>query len=128
MTTYFVSRHVGARQWLARRGVRVDCQIDHLDVADVAPGDTVIGTLPVSLAAEVCTRGARYVHLTLDLPAERRGQELDVDELDSLGAQLRPYLVQLLPLDPEQRQPAPWDPEQPQADDAIPEAAGNHRP
>src|SRR5207249_10984084 len=41
----------------------------HLDLSDVLPGDVLIGTLPVHLAAEVCSRGARYLHLTLLLPA-----------------------------------------------------------
>ncbi|HAZ60381.1 MAG TPA: CRISPR-associated protein Csx16 [Gammaproteobacteria bacterium] len=93
MTVYFVSRHAGARDWLARQGLAVDQQIAHLDPAGVIQGDTVIGTLPVNLAAEVCARGARYVHLSLQLPLDRRGQELTADELEAHGARLQAYTV-----------------------------------
>ena len=73
MTRYFVSRHPGAVTWAKRQGIHVDRIIDHLDIALIHSGDTVIGTLPVNLAAEVCRRGARYLHLSLNLPAELRG-------------------------------------------------------
>lgn len=97
MTTYFVSRHPGARQWAGRRGIAVDKVLAHLDPAQVASGDTVIGTLPVNLAAEVCVRGARYLNLSLDLPADARGRELTADELESNGARLEPFLVERAP-------------------------------
>jgi putative CRISPR-associated protein (TIGR02620 family) len=58
MTTYFVTRHPGAIEWAARQGLKVDRLLDHLDVAIIQPGDTVIGILPVNLAAEVCARRA----------------------------------------------------------------------
>lgn len=70
MTVYFVSRHPGARDWAAAEGIVVDEFIAHLDVTKAHAGDVVIGSLPVNLAAEVCARGARYLHLSLDLPAE----------------------------------------------------------
>lgn len=96
MTTFFVSRHAGAIEWAARQGLEVDRQIDHLDPADIRPGDIVIGTLPVNLAAEVCARGGRYYNLSLDLPPEVRGQELSADDLERYGARLEGYAVQRL--------------------------------
>ena len=51
MTTYFVSRHPGAVAWAARRGLAVDAYLAHLDPQQIQPGDTVIGILPVHLAA-----------------------------------------------------------------------------
>ena len=45
----------------------------HRDPVDVTAGDTVIGTMPIYLAAPVCERGARYLHLALHLPNEMRG-------------------------------------------------------
>ena len=45
-------------------------------------GDTVIGTLPVNLAAEVCARSARYLHLSLEVPREVRGRDLTADEMN----------------------------------------------
>lgn len=94
MPTWFVSRHPGAIAWAERQGIAVDRQVGHLDPQLVAAGDTVIGTLPINLAAEVCARGAGYYHLALRLTPELRGAELSADQLDQLGARLEPYLVQ----------------------------------
>jgi CRISPR-associated protein Csx16 len=93
MTTWFVSRHPGAVAWAQRRGLAVDRQLAHLAPEQIAPGDTVIGTLPVNLVARVCARGGRYLHLSLDLPAEARGRELTADELERYGARLEAYVA-----------------------------------
>lgn len=97
MTTYFVSRHPGAVGWAARKGVAVDRLVAHLDTTEVQAGDVVIGTLPVNLAAEVCRRGGRYLHLSLELPLEMRGRELSADDLERYGARLEAYAVEKTP-------------------------------
>ncbi|MFN4166510.1 MAG: CRISPR-associated protein Csx16 [Ferrovibrio sp.] len=96
MTTWFVTRHPGAIEWAARQGLVVDRQVAHLDVGEIEAGDTVIGTLPVHLAAEVCARGARFLNLSLDVPPEARGRELDADALEHYGARLEAYYVNKL--------------------------------
>jgi len=93
MATWFITRHPGAIEWARRHGLSVDRHIIHLDPADVRPGDLVLGTLPVNLAADVCAKGARYLNLSLDLPAEARGRELSTDDLERYGARLEEYLV-----------------------------------
>lgn len=93
MSTWFITRHPGAIAWAQRRGLAVDRQLAHLDPEQIAPGDTVIGTLPVNLVARVCARGGRYLHLSLDLPAEARGRELTADELERYGARLEAYVA-----------------------------------
>ena len=93
MTTYFVTRHPGARDWAAAEGLTVDRVIGHLDPAIIAPGDIVVGSLPVNLAAGVCARGAAYLHLSLDLPAELRGRELSAEQMRTCGARLERYVV-----------------------------------
>lgn len=93
MTTWFVTRHPGAVEWARRKGLRIDRLIPHLVPEAIAPGDTVIGILPVHLAASVCERGARYLSLSLDLPPEARGRELSADELEACGARLEAYAV-----------------------------------
>lgn len=93
MTTFFVTRHAGAVEWARRRGLQVDRQVSHLEATDVAAGDVVIGSLPVHLAGQICQRGARYLHLSLDMPPAARGRELSADELDAYGARLEPYAV-----------------------------------
>ncbi len=91
MGVVFVTRHEGAREWARRRGLRVDRVVSHFDTDTVGPGDLVAGTLPVHLAAEVCERGARYLHLVFDPPADLRGSVLSADDLERLGARLGAY-------------------------------------
>ena len=102
MTTWFVSRHPGALQWMQQRGPAFDRHVHHLAPAMVQGGDTVIGTLPVHLAAQVCARGATYLHLALATPPEARGRELSAQELLSLGATLQPFNIH-----PVKAKPAP---------------------
>lgn len=87
---------------MQQHGPAFDCHVPHLDPVQVERGDTVIGTLPVNLAAQVCTRGAAYWHLTLQMPAQQRGQELSALELQALGATLQQFHVQ-----PNKVKPAP---------------------
>lgn len=93
MTTFFISRHPGALDWAAGEGVVVDTVIAHLDPETIRPGDVVIGTLPVHLAAQVGQRGGRYLHLSLELPAGWRGQELSAADLRRFQARLEEYRV-----------------------------------
>lgn len=96
MTTWFVSRHPGALAWGAQQGLHFDRHVTHLDPNAVQTGDTVIGSLPVHLAAAVCAQGARYLNLSLDLPAHWRGRELNAQELEQCHARLEPFHVQAL--------------------------------
>jgi CRISPR-associated protein Csx16 len=72
MTTLFVSRHPGARDWAAEEGVVVDQVIGHLDPDE---------------------RGGRYLHLSLELPPEWRGRELSAADLRRFGARLEEFRV-----------------------------------
>jgi len=92
--TWFVSRHSGAIEWAKCQGLAIVRWVGHLDPNSVAAEDTVIGTLPVNLAAEVCKRGARYLHLSIAVPAPWRGRELSVGDLLMLGASLEPYRIE----------------------------------
>ncbi|HUM95558.1 MAG TPA: CRISPR-associated protein Csx16 [Candidatus Competibacter sp.] len=93
MTTLFISRHPGAREWAVEEGIIVDAVIAHLDPETVQSGDVVIGTLPIHLAARVCERGGRYLHLSLELPPDWRGRELSAADLRRFGARLEEYQV-----------------------------------
>jgi CRISPR-associated protein Csx16 len=92
--TVLVTRHAGARDWVEQEGHQVDDLIVHLDPEIVQKGDKVIGTLPINLINEVCERGARYFHLTLELQAEHRGRELTAEDMRRCGARLMEYRVQ----------------------------------
>lgn len=94
MTTWLVTRHPGALAWLQAQGFEQVVHVPHLEPALVKRGDTVVGTLPVHLAAAVCGQGARYLHLSLDIPPEARGQELDLEQMRRYGARLEQYRVE----------------------------------
>ena len=93
MTTYLVTRHRGAVEWVSSRGHTADVIVGHFDPAGIRPGDVVIGTLPVNLAAGVCARGGRYLNLSVTVPAALRGIELSADQLDEFGATIEEYEV-----------------------------------
>jgi CRISPR-associated protein Csx16 len=93
MTTWFVSRHPGAIEWLKNQKIPVDEFVSHLDVKIIKNGDVVIGSLPVNLAAVVCSKGARYFNLSIELTAELRGKELSAAELVNCNAKLEEILV-----------------------------------
>ena len=90
--TYFISRHAGAHEWAERQGFVAEV-VSHFDTSVVKPGDVVLGTLPVHLAAEVCQNGGRYFHLSMDVPASLRGQELTADMMEKLGASLTEFSI-----------------------------------
>ena len=92
--TWFVSRHPGAIEWAQRQNLAIDCWVGHLDTVQVKAGDIVIGTLPVNLAADVCKLGARYLHLSLKVPAEWRGRELTIAELLAGPAELKAFHIE----------------------------------
>lgn len=96
MATWLISRHPGAIDWIKQQGIPFDHHLSHLDAtsqASIAAGDTVIGSLPVNLAAQICNLGAHYWHLSLLIPESMRGQELSADQLTTYQAQLQPFKI-----------------------------------
>ncbi len=92
MTTYFVSRHSGAVEWAKHQGIEAEF-VPHLNVENIQAGDIVMGTLPVNLAAGVIARGGNYFHLTMDIPEDRRGDNLSADNMKAFGAVLEKFHV-----------------------------------
>lgn len=90
---WFVSRHPGALDWARKSGVAFDCHVAHLDTQKVGAGDTVIGSLPVNLAAEVCACGAEYWNLSLRVAEHDRGRELSAEELQGYNATMEHYEI-----------------------------------
>lgn len=91
---YFVSRHQGAHDWLQQEGIAVDVVLEHLDINVIEAGDTVIGSLPVNIVAEVCQKKARYLHLSICLSRELRGKELTAEQIRQCGASLEEFYVE----------------------------------
>ena len=86
MSVWFVSRHPGAIAWAKNQNLGITHWRTHLAIDEVASGDTVIGTLPVHLAAEVCARKARFF-------ADQRGRELSCETMQSLNCSLQEFFV-----------------------------------
>lgn len=91
MTVWFISRHSGAIDWLATKGLKADRCVPHLYPEQLTTGDTVIGSLPINMVADLCARGVRYLHISLHLPPELRGVELSPEQLEQLGARLEEF-------------------------------------
>ena len=96
MTTWFVSRHPGAIDWIRKQGLAVDRWVKHLVVSEIQRGDIVIGVLPIPIAAAVCKKGARFFSLNVLLPEELRGKELSAETLEKFGCTLSEFSVQYL--------------------------------
>lgn len=99
MTTYFVVRHKGAVAWATEQGITDTVQVLHWTpdhTAALHPGDTVIGVLPIHIAADVCARGAAYA--SLDLPPELRGVDLTAEQMTACGACLAYYHLARFPV------------------------------
>ena len=97
MTVWFISRHPGALHWMKKNQIHFDEHLTHLQSDMIEPGDKVIGSLPVHLAARVCAAGGQYWNLSLELPEQARGKELTAQELDVYEARLERYEVQFFP-------------------------------
>lgn len=97
MKTWLVSRHSGAKAWILQQGIKVDVQAEHLDTSLLQDNDIVVGTLPIQIVAELNARSIRYLHLEVSVPAELRGKELSMEQLNALGATLSEFSVKRLP-------------------------------
>mgnify|MGYP000935171093 CR=1 FL=1 len=83
------------RAAVRRQREELDAFVASPEYAECAslPVASMLGTLPLHLAAAVCARGCRYLALVVDLPAEARGRELSAAELDAYGARLEAFVV-----------------------------------
>jgi CRISPR-associated protein Csx16 len=91
---YLITRHAGALEWLQQHVSQPYIHWPHLHSASLLKtGDTVVGTLPIPIIADLNLRGVYYLHLQVELPEHLRGCELTSDELTALGAQLIEYVA-----------------------------------
>lgn len=94
MTTYFITRHDGALDWAKATGVAFDVHLTHLsDDTVLNAGDMVIGTLPINIVYKINQMGVRYLHLSLEIPADLRGVELSHEQLLQCKASLQEFHV-----------------------------------
>lgn len=97
MATFIISRHKAAAEFLAEQGfggAEVVEQADDRFWARVKPGDLIVGTLPVHLAARAfLATWNPFGFLDLDVPPEARGKELSVEDMLAYGASVKWYSV-----------------------------------
>lgn len=91
MITWFISRHLGAIEWVKTQNIHIDRFESHLDTSLVQPGDIVIGTLPIHLVAEICQKGAKFYFLSISVTREQRGTELTCEQLTKQQCSMQPF-------------------------------------
>lgn len=96
MTTWFISRHPGAIEWIKSSGVKVDKFKEHLCIEEISSGDVVIGVLPLTLVAKVCAKGARFLGMEFTQTRESRGTELTSETLEAMNCRLQEFYVKRL--------------------------------
>lgn len=100
---YLITRHTGAINWLldaleqhkelAAHTAEIQL-LSHIDSGHVfAQGDMVVGILPINKVHEVVQQGARYFHLSLELPFALRGQELSAEQMQKCSPTIEEYKV-----------------------------------
>ena len=97
MTTWFISRHQGAIDWIkTQKQWHIDRYATHLDPEDIQTGDTILGTLPIHLAAQICARGAAFYFLQIAQPEDKRGSEYNAAELERMGCSLQRFHIEAI--------------------------------
>lgn len=86
--TFIVTRHQGAVDWLKQQGIIVQQHVTHLNLAILKPNDTVIGSLPVQMVAQLTAKNVRYIHLSLTVPEHLRGTELSIEQMQECNVKL----------------------------------------
>lgn len=96
MTTWVVTRHQGAIDWLHYHNIQADHWVSDLIIDVPQTGDTIIGNLPIHHVATLNQRGVRYIHLQIDTPPDLRGHELTDTEIHRLNGSLVEYRAERL--------------------------------
>jgi CRISPR-associated protein Csx16 len=88
-----LTRHSATATWLRSHigGVEIYEHLDQPLLASLTAGDTVVGTLPITLIAQLTKMKVFYTHFAVDVPEGLRGKELTLDQLETHGARLESY-------------------------------------
>lgn len=89
MRTILVTRHAALKDFFEAKGLRFDTSISHASIEDVM-GAHVYGVLPLHLAAHA----AKVTEVSLSVPAEKRGQELTLEEVKTYYRGIVTYKVE----------------------------------
>lgn len=91
MTTWVVTRHTGAIEWLNNAGVKADRVESDLEIDQPQAGDIVIGILPIQHVAVLNQRGVSYFHICIETQAQDRGTEFNAQQMQERSATLTEY-------------------------------------
>jgi len=80
MKVVIVSRHEGTIDYLKKRYPNAEV-VNHIDDPKKFKDSLIIGNLPLHMVSEVLKNGNRFVMVSLDIPRELRGKELNESEL-----------------------------------------------
>ena len=95
MTIYFVTRHSGALAWAEQNHLYFDLHLEHLvDLQQLKANDVIIGTLPINMVFQLNRKEIRYIHLSLEIPPQLRGVELNIEQLHACKATLEEFVVE----------------------------------
>lgn len=99
---WLLTRHAGALAWLRETLMAPHAyNASHLSSLDgLCPGDTVAGSLPLRLAADLCARGVVVLVIDMSLSASQREGELSAAQMRAAGARLTRYRVSAEPWSP----------------------------
>ncbi|MBR1374612.1 MAG: CRISPR-associated protein Csx16 [Cardiobacteriaceae bacterium] len=93
---YFICRHQGTIDWVkSRKNIKIDVFLDHLDFreTEICAEDTVIGILPIDIAAQICEKGAKFYALKIHQELSERGQNFSADNLEKMNVSLRRFQI-----------------------------------
>lgn len=93
---YFICRHQGTIEWIKKqKNIKIDVFLEHLDLreTEIRAEDTVIGILPIDIAAQVCAKGAKFYALKIHQELSERGQIFSADKVEKMNVSLRRFQV-----------------------------------
>jgi len=80
MKVVIVSRHEGTINYLKKHYPNAEV-VNHIDDPKKFKDSLIIGNLPLHMVSEILKNGNRFVMVSLDVPKELRGKELNESEL-----------------------------------------------
>jgi CRISPR-associated protein Csx16 len=86
MQTLIVTRHLGAVEWLRRKGFQGEI-IDNLTEIPTEP-KRIVGVLPLQLAYQALAAGHELCLIQFSTRQGPRGDDLSADEMEAAGAKL----------------------------------------
>ena len=90
---YIVTSYSDVAEWVKEELNDYSIPVkSYMDFSKLRQGDVVFATLSVHAAAYLCSRGADYVHIAVNIPKHARDRYIPKEELVNL------YNIRLMPV------------------------------